>query len=231
MPLLTPENKKKSIAKLISKLNADNKVSKRDINALLNDELKAELIIKWKEQQQLRKIKKPIALNEYEKLHKQALMLVARYKNYIVSAKVISNVITDRKLKKEELASKAKLAISNAQSCLIKLLKNNFGLAIWFDRDVKLDGIDLGLEYDKLPFVITSRSENKLVDIKERLNLKTIKEVRLEVLNKALVLVEDEIDSWYEKNGFIREAKLTADELKSREDKLKQLLANLKNRR
>jgi hypothetical protein len=54
--------------------------------------------------------------------------------------------------------------------------------------------------------------------------------VRLEVLNKALVLVEDEIDDWYEENGFVREAKLTAEELKIREDKLKQLLTNLKNR-
>ena len=91
--------------------------------------------------------------------------------------------------------------------------------------------IDLGLEYDLLPFVITSRSEAKLVDIKERFNWKTIKDVRLQVLNKALVLVEEEIDDWYEKNGFVREAKLTAEELKIREDKLKQLLANLKNRR
>ena len=71
----------------------------------------------------------------------------------------------------------------------------------------------------------------KFVDIKERFNWKTIKDVRLEVLNKALALVEDEIDGWYEKNGFVREVKLTAEELKIREDKLKQLLANLKNRR
>ena len=231
MPFLIPENKKKSIEKLIAKLEANKEVAKRDINALLSKELKAELIVKWKEQQQLRKVKKPIALNQYEKLHKQALMLVARYENYIISAKAISNVIVDRKLKKEELANKANLAISNAQNCLVKLLKTNSALAIWFDREVELDGIDLGLEYDKLPFAITSRSESKLLDVKERFNWKTIKEVRLEVLNKALVLVEEEIDCWYEKNGFVREAKLTAEELKIREDKLKQLLSNLKNRR
>ena len=231
MPIFTPENKKKSIEKLLARLEDNKEVAKRDINALLSKELKAELIAKWNEQQQLRKVKKPIALNEYENLHKQALMLVARYKNYIVSAKAISNVIVDRKLKKEELANKAKLAIRNAQNCLVKLLKRNSALAIWFDREVELDGIDLGLEYDKLPFAITSRSENKLLDVKERLNWKTIKEVRLEVIRKALVLVEDEIDGWYEKNGFVREAKLTAEELKIREDKLKQLLANLKNRR
>ncbi len=87
MPFLIPENKKKSIEKLIAKLEANKEVAKRDINALLSKELKAELIVKWKEQQQLRKVKKPIALNEYEKLHKQALMLVARYENYIISAK------------------------------------------------------------------------------------------------------------------------------------------------
>ena len=231
MPFLIPENKKKSIEKLLARLEDNKEVAKRDINALLSKELKAELIAKWNEQQQLRKVKKPIALNEYENLHKQALMLVARYKNYIISAKAISNVIVDRKLKKEELANKAKLAIRNAQNCLVKLLKRNSALAIWFDREVELDGIDLGYEYDKLPFVITSRSEAKLVDIKERFNWKTIKDVRLEVLNKALVLVDDEIDFWYEKNGFVREAKLTAEELKIREDKLKQLLANLKNRR
>ncbi len=231
MPLLTPENKKKSIEKLIAKLEANKEVAKRDINALLNKELKAELITKWDEQQQLRKVKKPIALNEYEKLHKQALMLVARYENYIISAKVISNLIVDRKIKKEELANKAKLAIRNAQNCFVKLLKTNSALAIWFDREVELDGIDLGLEYDRLPFAITSRSESKLLDVKERFNWKTIKEVRLEVLSKALVLVEDEIDDWYEKNGFERETKLTAKELKIREDKLKQLLANLMNRR
>ncbi|MFZ4599597.1 MAG: hypothetical protein ACOYNN_13215 [Terrimicrobiaceae bacterium] len=231
MPFLIPENKKKSIEKLIAKLEANKEVAKRDINALLSKELKAELIIKWNEQQQLRKVKKPLALNEYEKLHKQALMLVARYENYIISAKAISNVIVDRKLKKEELADKAKFAIRIAQNSLIKLLKKNGALEIWFDREVQLDGIDLGLEYDKLPFAITSRSESKLLDVKERFNWKTIKEVRLEVLNKALILVEDEIDDWYEKNGFVREAMLTTEELKIREDKLKQLLSNLKNRR
>jgi|APCry1669193181_1035450.scaffolds.fasta_scaffold04212_3 hypothetical protein len=231
MPFLTPENKKKSISKLIAKLEADKEVAKRDINALLTPNLQVELIAKWNEQQALRKVKKPISLNQYEKLHKQALMLSARYDKYIVSAKVISNVIVDRKLKKEELAIKAKLAIKNAQDYLVGLLDKKKELAVWFDRDVKLKNIDLGLEYDLLPFVITSRSEAKLVDIKERFNWKTIKDVRLQVLNKALVLVEEEIDDWYEKFGFVRDEKLTEEELKFRDDKLKRLFEELKKRR
>jgi len=51
------------------------------------------------------------------------------------------------------------------------------------------------------------------------------------VLNKALVLIEEEIDGWYEKNGFIRDDKLTEEELKFRDDKLKRLFEELKKRR
>jgi len=116
---------------------------------------------------------------------------------------VISNVLVDRQAKKEELANKAKLAIKNAQDYLLLALKKRNDLAEWLDRDIESG--DIGLQYDLLPFLITSRSEDKLIDIKERFNWKTIKEVRLKVLNKALVLVDKEIDDWYEQNGFAKQ--------------------------
>ena len=203
MPLLTPENKKKSIEKLIAKIEANSEVAKRDINALLTKELQAEIANGWKQQQALRKVKKPSVLNQYEKLHKQALMLFGRYDGYVIGAKVISNVLVDRQAKKAELADKAKLAIRNAQDYLLLALKKRADLAVWLDREIKSG--DLGLQYDLLPFLITSRSEDKLVDIKERFNWKTIKEVRLEVLKKALVLVDKEIDDWYEANGYAKQ--------------------------
>lgn len=231
MPRLTPENKKKSIEKLITKIKADGEVAKRDLNALLTDDLIEELEVVKKQQQSLKKIKKPIALNEYEKLHKQALMLFGRYDNYVVKTKVISNILVDRKAKKDELANKTKLAIKKAQDYLIKILEDDKDLLNWFDRDIKLIGKDIGLQYDLLPFAITSRSEDKLVDIKERFGFKSIREMRLDVLNKALALVDKEIDDWYEKNGYVREEKLTEEEQKLREEKLKGLLANLRKRR
>ena len=203
MPLLTPENKKKSIEKLIAKIEANSEVAKRDINALLTKELQAEIANGWKQQQALRKVKKPSVLNQYEKLHKQALMLFGRYDGYVIGAKLISNVLVDRQAKKAELADKAKLAIRNAQDYLLLALKKRADLAVWLDREIKSG--DLGLQYDLLPFLITSRSEDKLVDIKERFNWKTIKEVRLEVLKKALVLVDKEIDDWYEANGYAKQ--------------------------
>ena len=203
MPLLTPESKKKSIEKLIAKIEANSEVAKRDINALLTKELQAEIANGWKQQQALRKVKKPSVLNHYEKLHKQALMLFGRYDGYVIGAKVISNVLVDRQAKKAELADKAKLAIRNTQDYLLLALKKRADLAVWLDRKIKSG--DLGLQYDLLPFLITSRSEDKLVDIKERFNWKTIKEVRLEVLKKALVLVDKEIDDWYEANGYAKQ--------------------------
>lgn len=229
MPRLTPEAKKQSLVRLIDRVVAGDEVSKRDINALLTKELQAEIENGWKQQQALRKVKKPVVLNQYEILHKQALMLFGRYDSYAVSAKVISNVLVDRKAKKAELANKAKLAIKNAQDYLLLALKKRADLAVWMDRDIK--SVDLGLQYDLLPFLITSRSEDKLIDIKERFNWKTIKEVRLEVLKKALVLVDKEIDNWYEANGYVREDKLTEEQQKIRADKLKGLLADLKRRR
>lgn len=229
MPRLTPEAKKQSLVRLIDRVVAGDEVSKRDINALLTKELQAEIENGWKQQQALRKVKKPVVLNQYEILHKQALMLFGRYDSYAVSAKVISNVLVERKAKKAELANKAKLAIKNAQDYLLLALKKRADLAVWMDRDIK--SVDLGLQYDLLPFLITSRSEDKLIDIKERFNWKTIKEVRLEVLKKALVLVDREIDNWYEANGYVREDKLTEEQQKIRADKLKGLLADLKRRR
>jgi hypothetical protein len=228
MPRLLPDTKKRSIEKLIAKIKAGNEVSKRDLNALLTNELKLELEIERKKQQQLKKIKKPIVLKEYEKLHKQALMLFGRYDRYVVKAKAISNVVTDRKAKKEELAIKTSLAVKKAQDYLVKAIKNKPTLIEWFDRDTNLISKDIGLQCDLLPFVITSRSEDKLIDIKERFGLKTIKEMRLEVLEKALHLAEIEIDDWYRTNGFVREELLTDEEKMKNEEKLKRLLENLK---
>ena len=86
MPRLLPATKKRSLEKLIAKIKANDEVAKRDLNALLTDELKAELEAERKKQQQIKNIKKPVVLKEYEKLHKQALMLFGRYDSYVVKA-------------------------------------------------------------------------------------------------------------------------------------------------
>jgi hypothetical protein len=231
MPRLLPATKKRSLEKLIAKIKANDEVAKRDLNALLTDELKAELEAERKKQQQIKNIKKPVVLKEYEKLHKQALMLFGRYDSYVVKAKAVSNVLTDRKAKKDELANKTRLAVKKAQDYLVKAIKYKPTLIEWLDRDTNIIGKDIGLQCDLLPFVITSRSEDKLVDIKERFGLKTIKEMRLEVLDKALHLAEIEIDDWYRANGYVREEWITEEEKAKNKEKLIRLMENLKKNR
>lgn len=221
MPLLTPQNKKQSIAKLITKINSNAEVAIRDVNVLLTEDLKNEFDSLRIQQQKLKKIKKPTALNQYEKLHKQALMLFGRYDSYVVNAKVISNLVVDRRAKKAELADKTRLAVKKAQDCLMQALKTNKDLTKWLDRGTEVLAKDIDLQYDLLPFVITSRSKDKLVDVRERFGLKTIREMRLEVLNKALVLVDREIDDWNEANGFTKQ--LTREQTVLLKTKLEQL--------
>jgi hypothetical protein len=140
-------------------------------------------------------------------------------------------LLIDRKVKKAELADKTSLAIKKAYNYLVDILKDRQDLAEWLDRDVSVIQNEIGLQYNLLPFLVTSRSKDKLVDIKERFGLKTIKEMRLEVLNKALALVEIEIDEWCRKNGYVREEWLTEDEQEKSKEKLKRLFENLKKSR
>ena len=88
---------------------------------------------------------------------------------------------------------------------MIHAIKTNKDLAKWLDRDTVHLAKDIDLQYDLLPFVITSRSNDKLVDIRERFGLKTIREMRLEILNKALVLVDKKIDDGNETYGFTKQ--------------------------
>jgi hypothetical protein len=228
MPRLSPEAKKRSLEKVIFKIKSNEEVAKRNIYALLSDELKAELETERKNQQKLKRIKKPAILKDYEKLHKQALMLLGRYESYIVNSEVITNVLTDRKAKKEELAFKARLALKKAQDYLLNLIKNQPSVVKWLDRDVNLIEKDIGIQHELLPFVITSRSEDKLVDVKSRFGLKTIREMRLEVLDKALKMAEVEIDDWHTTNGYTREDWLTDEEKSNNREKLNRLMDNLK---
>lgn len=225
MPTFTPEYKKRSIEKAIALLGKNVELQKKSITVLLNDDLKKELNDITITQKNLRSQKKPSAITNYEKLQKQALMLFGRYESYDVKATIISNLIVDREAKKLEFADKAKMSINKARNYLVSEISKNPKLTYWLDRDVRLDAFDVGLDLEQLPYAITSRSEKKLVGIKYRFGLKSIKEIRLEVLGKALMLVENEIDEWYELNGVTRH--LTEEQALS----LKHKLASLNKRK
>jgi len=73
MPLLTPQNKKQSITKLIAKINSNAEVAKRDVNALLTEDLKTELETLRTQQQNLKKKQKTNCIKSIRKTTQTSL--------------------------------------------------------------------------------------------------------------------------------------------------------------
>ena len=78
MPSLTTLERIERTEQRISELTAGKEIDAKHINVLLTKERQQEFAAEWRRQQKLRLVKKPVALNEYETLHKQAAALLAR---------------------------------------------------------------------------------------------------------------------------------------------------------
>ena len=75
MPAFNPATKQRSIERLISALHAGKEISRRDLNTVLNAAQQQELDAAWRDQQALRAVRKPVTVAQYERLHKQALLM------------------------------------------------------------------------------------------------------------------------------------------------------------
>jgi hypothetical protein len=192
MPVVTPENKRKRIEALIARLEAGNSVQARDVNLVLTDKQIKAMDDAWAKQKELRNPTKPKAIVQYEKLLKQAVMLHGRYEKYEITA-AKTDAIVDRKIKKAELHDKTALALKEAQDSLLDAISKQSNLVEWFDRKVELNGVDIGIVHELLPRLITSRSETKLVGLKDQQSYKTITENKLDALRSALVEVDADI--------------------------------------
>ena len=78
MPALDSIDRIARTEQRIAELEAGKEIDAKHINVLLSKQQQREFDAEWKRQQALRKIKKPVALNEYETLHKEARPLLAR---------------------------------------------------------------------------------------------------------------------------------------------------------
>jgi hypothetical protein len=219
MPAVTPPNKKKRIAELIKRLEQGESVQARDMNLVLTPSQAKAMDEAWANQKDVRKPVKPKEIKEYEKLLKQAVMLYGRYEKYENETNNL-NATTTKKERKNEFTEKTKLAIKDAQYYLVNEIAKQSSLREWFDREFDLDGVDIGLELVRLPRLITSRSENKLVGIKDQQSYKTIKEVKLDALRNALIEIDAEILEWNKANGYVEQTE-------EQTAKLKQKLASL----
>lgn len=217
MPSLTTLERIERTEQRISELTAGKEVDAKHIAVLLTKERQQEFAAEWRRQQKLRLVKKPVALNEYETLHKQAAALLARC--ITSAARTKSEQATLFKLQ-----SKCITAIERAQAEIAKQIKKRAALTAWLDREVavtlpvielddanqkaiKLNNGVLNDCYEQLPILVTSKNHRRRVTQAERFGWLTKREIRLRLLYDTLNELNANLVSELEREQHQREVR------------------------
>lgn len=198
MPQLTNLQRKDRLRRRIDELARGMEVAARDIDNLLTTEEQEELAAAWAEQRQLRKLKKPEELDDYEELTRQASVLIARCRR---TARLAHGTVMLL------LQTKCQAAIQKAHQSITEKVRDNERLTLWLDRpvaaqlptdelkagnaeEVAANMMLLEMQYERLPILISSRSTTKRVSVEERFGWKTLREVRLDVLQTIVAKLD-----------------------------------------
>ena len=196
MPQLNNLQRQDRIRRRIDELEQGQEVAARDIDNLLTTEEQEQLAAAWEQQRQLRKLKKPVELADYEELNRQASVLIGRCR-HTAKEKLAQDAVMLR------LQTKCQAAILRAHQAIVERLRDNEQLAAWLDRPVEeelttvelLDGDAQSLAanlllletlYEQLPILVCSRSTERRVSVEERFGWRTLREVRLDLLRATL---------------------------------------------
>ena len=189
MPRLTITTKIARMKALIARLEQGEDVQARDILVMLTADQKTQYEAAWTEQLEIRALKKPDDIVEYERLLNKALMLDGRAEQYTpkkMNGKALNS--TAAEIATTKLRASATNAFEHALSRLEEIVSVNPTLRIWLDRDLDF-GIASSMTDDvhTLPRVITSKNINNLASNGfERFGKKTKTQIKLEALQDSL---------------------------------------------
>jgi hypothetical protein len=192
VPQLNNLQRQDRIRRRIDELEQGQEVAARDIDNLLTTEEQEQLAAAWEGQRQLRKLKKPAQLADYEELNRQASVLIGKCRQ-AAKEKLVHEAVMLR------LQTKCKAAILKAHQAVVEQLRDNEQLALWLDRPVdhQLQVRELHISnvenlasnmmlleslYEQLPILVSSRSIERRVSVEERFGWRTLREVRLDFL-------------------------------------------------
>ena len=192
MPQLNNLQRQDRIRRRIDELEQGQEVAARDIDNLLTTEEQEQLAAAWEEQRQLRKLKKPVELADYEELNRQASVLIGKCRQ-TAKEELVNDAVMLR------LQIKCRAAILKAHQAVVEQLRDNEQLAVWLDRpvdhqlpvselhtsDVEKPATNMVLLeslYENLPILVSSRSTERRVSVEERFGWRTLREVRLDFL-------------------------------------------------
>lgn len=189
MPRLTITTKIARMKTLIARLEQGEDVQARDILVMLTADQKTQYEAAWTEQQELRALKKPDDIVEYEKLLNKAIVLDARAEQYTpkkMNGKALNSTAAESATTK--LRASATNAFEHALSRLEEIVTVDPDLRYWFDRDLDFNlASSMTDDVHTLPRVITSKSINNLARTDtERFGKKTKTQIKLEALQSAL---------------------------------------------
>jgi hypothetical protein len=195
MPTLDTIDRIARLQQRIAELAAGKEIDAKHINVLLSKERQQQFAAEWRQQQKLRKAKKPAALNTYETLHKQASALLARCWSSASRTKAEQATLV-------KLQTKCVAAIERAHAEIAKQIKKRATLAEWLDRtatDIDETVLDtanqktvthnntvLNDSYERLPVLVTSKNERRRVTQEERFGWQTKRDIRLRLLRETL---------------------------------------------
>lgn len=194
----------------IRELEAGKVIDANHINVLLSEARQSEFDREWQHQKQLRKVKKPAALNHYEALHRQAAALMSRCKTAVITSEPERSVLA--KLQSKCLASLHKThaeirAVIGKQPELTKWLDRCLagavaGVVLLESRTEEAlleNNTTLKAVYEQLPILVGSRSADARVTIEQHFGWKSKREIRLELLRTTLAESEDSLLAELEK--------------------------------
>ena len=202
----------------IRELEAGKAIDANHINVLLSKARQSEFDREWQHQKQLRKVKKPAALNYYEALHRQAAALMSRCKTAVMTTEPERSALA-------RLQSKCLASLHKTHAEIRAVIGKQPELTKWLDRCladavagvVLLDSrteeallennTALKAAYEQLPILVGSRSADARVTIEQRFGWKAKREIRLELLRTTLAELQDRLVDELEKEQKTRQVR------------------------
>jgi len=168
------EKRLSRIAQLISRLEANENVSRGSLSRVLTPEQMADLDEGWKAEQVYRKQPKPLEIKKYEAMLKRGLLLYGKYE------------ATHHKLAaydSRRLIQSAESALENALEFAQEMVQNTNSLQEWLDRDPR---DCYGLNPSSMPRIVTSKSADNQSAVRNAPSTHSMKQLKLIALHEAL---------------------------------------------
>ena len=188
MARFTERSRLQRIESLIARLDRDQDIQKRDLDAVLTAEQRASFAAAWQEQRANRRPEKPAEITEYERLLAKADLAYGKFDSYSARTTSRSNVIVNRGAHARALGGAADRAYERALEQLQAMLAQDPSLCVWLDRAVDFSAENAPtLDPPSMPRAVTSRSMNRLASVRDRFGeVMTKRELKRRALQEAL---------------------------------------------